>query len=47
MIILKKGLDTKILSESSKLIEKLIVLGWIKETKEKDVKDGKPSKLGS
>ena len=46
MITLKKGLDTKILSEGSSLIEKLITMGWI-EIIEKEEKNGKSGKSGS
>jgi len=52
MIILKKGNDTKHLSEESKLIEKLLTLGWAIEEKKKkieqeEVKNGKSSKSSS
>ena len=47
MITFVKGLDTKILSEDSSLIEKLKSLGWTEATKEKDIKDGKSGKSGS
>ncbi len=47
MVILIKGTDTKILSESSKLIDTLLRQGWKQKTEEKEVKNVKFSKSGS
>ena len=44
MITLIKGLDSKILSEDSKLLDILLKQGWELKLEEKEVKNGKSSK---
>lgn len=39
MITFKKGSDTKIVAEGSKLIERLIALGWVEESNIEPIED--------